>query len=126
MLWDADGEGSLSADEMISAFVRIGLSSDHLFAKKIMNSIKPNKSGSADSEVHLKDFVKIFKEDALMDHMIAMINTEVKEDILKATLAAKPVNLFKQSNSIILDDKSTTTEPQSILKQKSVSTNKER
>jgi Ca2+-binding EF-hand superfamily protein len=40
LIWDGDGEGSLSPDELIKAFVRIGLSQDHQFAKKIMYSIK--------------------------------------------------------------------------------------
>ena len=40
LIWDGDGEGSLSPDELIRAFVRIGLSQDHQFAKKIMYSIK--------------------------------------------------------------------------------------
>jgi hypothetical protein len=125
MLWDADGEGSLSPDEMISAFVRIGLSSDHMFAKQIMNSIRPSRGGSADSEIKLKDFVKIFKEDKQMDYMISKINAEVKENLLKTQLGSKPTNhLFKQTTTQFLDEKSTSTEPQSILKQKSVSTNK--
>ena len=29
LTWDGDGEGSLSQEELISAFIRIGLSSDH-------------------------------------------------------------------------------------------------
>jgi Ca2+-binding EF-hand superfamily protein len=54
-IWDADGEGSLSPDELIKAFVQIGLSQDHHFAKKIMYSIKPPPSkGSEASEFEIK------------------------------------------------------------------------
>ena len=41
LTWDGDGEGSLSPSELIKAFVGIGLSQDHHFAKKIMASIRP-------------------------------------------------------------------------------------
>ena len=39
LLWDSDGEGSLSVDELIKAFMKIGLSQDHRFAKKIINTL---------------------------------------------------------------------------------------
>jgi Ca2+-binding EF-hand superfamily protein len=39
LIWDDDGEGTLSSDEIIKAFVQIGLSQDHHFAKKIMANI---------------------------------------------------------------------------------------
>lgn len=80
LTWDGDGEGSLSAFEIIKAFVSIGLSQDHNFARKIMASIRPQKSDEDSDEeidIGLKDFITIFKIDEISDHVIKMINTEV-------------------------------------------------
>ena len=83
LLWDGDGEGSLSQDELIRAFVRIGLSQDHNFAKKIMYSIKkigPQLKEAQDEEefeIKLKEFLTIFKNDEISDRVINMINQEV-------------------------------------------------
>ena len=70
----------MSAFEIIKAFVSIGLSQDHHFARKIMASIRPQKADEdSDEEVDigLKDFITIFKIDEISDHIIKMINTEV-------------------------------------------------
>ena len=79
-IWDADGEGSLSPDELIKAFVQIGLSQDHHFAKKIMYSIKPppSKGGEgSEFEIKMRDFITIFRNDEVSDSVINMINQEV-------------------------------------------------
>ena len=58
LIWDDDGEGTLSADEIIKAFVQIGLSQDHHFAKKIMANIQPpNKKKHKNNNIMLKDFI---------------------------------------------------------------------
>ena len=36
LIWDGDGEGSLSPDEIMKAFIQLGLSQDYQFANKIM------------------------------------------------------------------------------------------
>lgn len=81
MSWDADGEGSLSPAEIIKAFVSIGLSQDHHFARKIMHSIRPHKADHEDNEedadIELKDFITIFRNDEVSDNVIKMINEEV-------------------------------------------------
>lgn len=38
-IWDIKEKGSLSANELISAFIKIGLSEDINFAKQIINKI---------------------------------------------------------------------------------------
>ena len=76
-IWDADGEGSLSSNELCLAFVRIGLSHDHTFAKKILNSISPHVNISKnddDIEIRLKDFISIFRSDEISDRVIKKIN----------------------------------------------------
>ena len=50
LLWDDDGEGSLGPDELMKAFVRIGLSQDHHFARAIMYSIKPRPSAKEEEK----------------------------------------------------------------------------
>ena len=80
LIWDSDGEGSLSPDELIKAFVQIGLSQDHHFAKKIMYSIKPapQKGNESDEfEIKMRDFITIFRNDEVSDNVIKMINQEV-------------------------------------------------
>jgi Ca2+-binding EF-hand superfamily protein len=77
LTWDADGEGSLSPAEIIKAFVSIGLSQDHHFARKIMHSIRPHKENDENMDICLKDFIKIFKNDEVSDNVIKMINEEV-------------------------------------------------
>ena len=81
LIWDADGEGSLSPDELVKAFVQIGLSQDHHFAKKIMYSIKPapakGQNESADFEIKMRDFITIFRNDEVSENVIKMINNEV-------------------------------------------------
>lgn len=43
-----------------------------------MQSIKPAKEGEDDEEdIVPKDFIKIFKEDAVSDYLVQMINQEV-------------------------------------------------
>lgn len=44
LIWDGDGEGSLSADELMKAFIQIGLSQDPRFARKIMQNIRPQQN----------------------------------------------------------------------------------
>ena len=84
MIWDGDGEGSLSQDEIMKAFIQIGLSQDHLFAQKIMQNIKPKqvKKESLDEEeesedIKLKDFIKIFRNDEISDNLTKRINEEI-------------------------------------------------
>ena len=85
MIWDGDGEGSLNPEELIKAFVRIGLSQDHHFAKKIMYSIKKigpqlkDTDNDEEFEIKIKEFLTIFKDDEISDRVINMINTEVAD-----------------------------------------------
>lgn len=86
LTWDGDGEGSLSPGELIKAFVGIGLSQDHHFAKKIMASIRPRGQTDQDADIELKDFLKIFKHDEVSDNVVKVVNQEVifrKEQIVK-------------------------------------------
>ena len=78
-IWDADGEGSLSTAELCLAFVRIGLSHDHMFAKKILNSITPQVKDGGDDEVdiRIRDFISIFRSDEISDRVIKYINEEI-------------------------------------------------
>ena len=84
LLWDADGEGSLSANELIKAFVKIGLSQDHRFANKIIAAINPNPDVMlSDTEIKIKDFISVFKDDELSDKLIERINEEIHDDEMK-------------------------------------------
>lgn len=93
LIWDGDGEGSLSADELMKAFIQIGLSQDPQFAKKIMQNIRPQKKSSGadgsdgeEQDIELKDFIKIFKKDEVSENLIKVINQEV---ILRRKLAIR-------------------------------------
>lgn len=80
LIWDSDGAGSLSPSELIRAFVRIGLSQDHHFAKKILHSIRPQTKSyvaEEDLEIRLKDFISIFRNDEVSDNVIKKINEEI-------------------------------------------------
>ena len=78
LTWDGDGEGSLSQEELISAFIRIGLSSDHQFAKTIIAAIQPSKEVRKNNDdITLKDFIKIFRSDEVGESIINVINHEI-------------------------------------------------
>lgn len=82
LLWDSDGEGSLSVDELIKAFMKIGLSQDHRFARKIINAIKPASMedvDEADIEIKLRDFICVFKNDEISDKIMKKINEEIRD-----------------------------------------------
>lgn len=83
LIWDEDGEGSLSTEEILKAFVKIGLSQDHHFGMKILQSIRPRGQKGGDQDIKIKDFIKIFKNDELSDHAIHVLNKEVKMQKLK-------------------------------------------
>lgn len=76
MVWDQDGGGSLSQNELVKSFVNLGLSQDYNFAMKIVNSIRPSDDGK-EIEIRQKDFVTIFKKDEMCDKVIRMINEEI-------------------------------------------------
>ena len=80
MIWDGDGEGSLSPDEIMKAFIQLGLSQDYHFANKIMQNIKPRNDDPNAEPVHdilLRDFIKVFKTDDVSENLITVINNEV-------------------------------------------------
>ena len=82
LLWDSDGEGSLSVDELIKAFMKIGLSQDHRFAKKIINAIKPPTQEDVpeqEIEIKLRDFISVFKNDEISDKILKKINEEIRD-----------------------------------------------
>ena len=68
LTWDGDGEGSLSPEELMNAFVKVGLSQDHHFAKKIIESIRPSGSDK-NEDIQIPDFVKIFRHDEVSDNV---------------------------------------------------------
>lgn len=75
LTWDQQGQGSLSEEVIINALVRIGLSTDHHFAKQIMNSIKPYSSKKQkDFSITLQDFITIFKNDEVSNNLMKVIN----------------------------------------------------
>jgi hypothetical protein len=61
----------------MKAFIGIGLCQDHHFARGIMASIKPKDTENFDGDIELKDFLKIFKNDEISDHVVEIINKEV-------------------------------------------------
>jgi hypothetical protein len=65
----------------MNAFVRIGLSQDHHFARKTIESIRPRTgaahAGPASEDIKIKDFIKIFRHDEVSDNVIKQINNEV-------------------------------------------------
>ena len=77
LTWDGDGEGSLSPQELMKAFIGIGLCQDHHFAKSIMASIRPKDSENFEDDIELKDFLKIFRNDEISDNVVVVINKEV-------------------------------------------------
>lgn len=58
----------------MKAFVRVGLSQDHVFAKTLMSSFSKEK----DSDITLQDFFKLFRIDELCDRIIVQIQKEVE------------------------------------------------
>jgi Ca2+-binding EF-hand superfamily protein len=70
LIWDESGDGSLTQEELLAAMVRIGLSQDHHFANKIMQTIKQKDK----EEIFIKDFLKVFKEDEISEQAIKRIN----------------------------------------------------
>lgn len=66
-IWDMKEQGSLSANELISAFIKIGLSEDINFAKQIVSKIQPkaNKSIISNDEDELVQEMKIRLKDFL-------------------------------------------------------------
>lgn len=42
-----------------------------------MASIKPKDTENFDGDIELKDFLKIFKNDEISDHVVEIINKEV-------------------------------------------------
>lgn len=67
-VWDQDGGGELSQEELMTAFIRVGLSQDHHFAKRIMQSVRDEDVSSTD--IVMKDFIKLFKKDDLCERII--------------------------------------------------------
>jgi hypothetical protein len=69
----------------MNAFVRIGLSQDHHFARKTIESIRPRaacalgntNSAPGSQDIKIKDFIKIFRHDEVSDNVIKQINNEV-------------------------------------------------
>ena len=69
----------------MNAFVRIGLSQDHHFARKTIESIRPRVASSqtpaysapVSDDIKIKDFIKIFRHDEVSDNVIKQINNEV-------------------------------------------------
>ena len=74
-VWDQDGGGELSQEEMITAFIRVGLSQDHHFAKRIMQSVRDENSTTTD--IVMRDFIKLFKKDDLCERIITQIKKAV-------------------------------------------------
>ena len=76
--WDDDGSGVLEADEFIKPLVGLGLSSDSKFATKILQALDPKAISEAkskeDLKITLKDFIKIFKNDKVSEHLVSIIN----------------------------------------------------
>jgi Ca2+-binding EF-hand superfamily protein len=80
--WDMDGEGSLSEDELVFAFVKMGLSEDHHFAKKIMHAIKVDTSNESEKDfsITLGDFISIFSGGDAYKRVLEKLNEEVLND----------------------------------------------
>ena len=58
----------------------MGLSSDHHFAKKILQAIDPKQGDSQgldNMKITLQDFIKIFKSDKVSERFVKAINNEV-------------------------------------------------
>jgi len=77
--WDDDGSGVLEAEEIIKPLVGLGLSSDSKFAIKILQALDPRNDGKGkeDLRITLRDFIKIFKNDKVSEHLVGIINSEV-------------------------------------------------
>lgn len=99
LTWDGDGEGSLSPEELMNAFVKVGLSQDHHFAKKIIESIRPSGSDK-NEDIQIPDFVKIFRHDEVSDNVTKQIFKEVqfrkKQEYEKSIRKAEQVAERKQ------------------------------
>ncbi len=59
----------------------MGLSSDHNFAKKIIQALDPSQKGKSngaleDMKISMQDFIKIFKSDKVSENMVKVINQE--------------------------------------------------
>ena len=76
--WDDDGSGVLEAEEIVKPLVGLGLSSDSKFAIKILQALDPKASigghrATDDLSITLKDFVKIFKNDKVSEHLVKIL-----------------------------------------------------
>ena len=77
--WDDDGSGLLEPHEIIKPLIGMGLSSDHNFAKKIIQALDPSQKGKVgaaleDMKISMQDFIKIFKSDKVSENMVKIIN----------------------------------------------------
>jgi|LauGreDrversion4_2_1035121.scaffolds.fasta_scaffold136956_3 hypothetical protein len=59
----------------------MGLSSDHNFARKIIQALDPSQKGKfgsslEDMKISMQDFIKIFKQDKISENMVRIINQE--------------------------------------------------
>lgn len=67
--WDTDQDGIIREDELVKPLVSLGLAPDHKFARKICLSLDPKEHtrGNEPVELHLEDFLRIFKSDKTSD-----------------------------------------------------------
>lgn len=86
--WDDDGSGLLEPHEIIKPLIGMGLSSDHNFAKKIIQALDPSQKGKVgptnieDLKISPQDFIKIFKSDKVSEQMVKIINQEAIQNKL--------------------------------------------
>ena len=70
----------LDPHEIIKPLIGMGLSSDHNFAKKIIQALDPSQKGKVgptnieDLKISPQDFIKIFKSDKVSEQMVKIIN----------------------------------------------------
>ena len=84
---DDNDSGQASLYELAVPFIALGLSSDSSFIKKVLQTISPHKFGKKAkvanpfevNELTLKEFIKIFKKDAVSENLTEVICKRIIE-----------------------------------------------
>lgn len=70
---DINSNGFLMFDELATAMVGLGITSDQSFVKKVLKAANPQKFcsevGYATGKLPLHDFLKLFKQDTISEHI---------------------------------------------------------
>lgn len=97
-VWDSDGNGSISENEIVRPLVSLGLAPDAKFAIKICRSLEPknsNRKPGEPIELQIEDFLNIFKSDKVSDQLMEIVKRETKSRLSGACIQEKNISNFQ-------------------------------